>query len=165
MDIKIKGRELQFILVLSLFYAVGGLCGAYIIEYSQKASPCSLCIYQRLVLSAIIVCFPFVWTLLKKYPHTKVYGTIPLLYLIGFGLAAYHSGVEQHIFPAPSQCRGNLMQHGEDVNLLRDLLLQQDIIPCDVISWRLFGLSMATHNALGSLCLVLAWVYVWWKKP
>lgn len=164
MHIKIKGQELKLILFLSLSYAVAGLCGAYLIEYYQKAPPCSLCIYQRFVLGTVIVCFPFVWMLFQKYPYRKDYVIIPLIYLISFVLAAYHSGVEQHIFPAPSQCRGNLMQHGGDVNLLRDLLLQQDIVPCDKVSWRLFGLSMATHNALGSLCLVLIWGYVLWQK-
>jgi disulfide bond formation protein DsbB len=156
----IKGKELQFVLMLSFVYAVGSLGGAYFIEYYQGMPPCALCIYQRIALGAVALFFPFIWFLFQRYPGKAFYLFIPFIYLINFGISLYHTGVEQHIFPAPSQCRGNLGQHGGDVDLLRNLLLQQEVIPCDEVSWYLFGLSMATYNMLASGGLLLIWGYV-----
>lgn len=160
----IKGKELKLILLLSFMYAAGSLGGAYFIEYYQEMPPCALCIYQRIVLGTIAVCFFFIWFLFHKYPGKAFYLLIPFIYLINFSIAFYHVGVEQHVFPAPSQCRGNLGQYGEDVDSLRNFLLQQEIIPCDEVSWRLFGLSMATCNMLASGGLLLMWGYVLWRQ-
>ena len=39
---------------------------------------------------------------------------------------------------------------------MRKQLLETDFVPCDVVQWSLFGISMPGYNVLASLGLALA---------
>ena len=145
---------------VSVLYAACGLMGAYAIEYFLQKTPCILCVYQRYVLMAVLAYTPFIWMLGKKWMYPKLYLVFPFFYFVNAVIAGYHSGVEQHIFPALEQCRATPIPHGADINVLRDFLLEKPVVPCDKISWQLFGLSMATYNFLGSSGLVFVWSLV-----
>ncbi len=76
-------------------------------------------------------------------------GLVAVSGLIGL----YQSGMQWGIVPGPSSCSGQRFVMGSNV---------VPEIQCDVVSWSLFGLSMASYNmifsfliaGLGSLALL-----------
>jgi disulfide bond formation protein DsbB len=159
-----KKNHLRDILLLSGVYALCSLAGAYFVEYYQGIKPCSLCTYQRAILACVVASFPFVWILFQKFPHKKYYLLLPFLYLLNFSIATYHVGVENHLFPSLAQCGPKLKGPSKDIDSLRNSLLQEETVPCDLVPWRLFGLSMAAYNALFSLFFLGYWGYGLWYQ-
>ena len=161
---ELKWRSLEGVLCLSALYGLGTLWAGSLIIHYWKVQPCFLCYSQRLILMAATLGAFIAWQLLKKFPQKKFYLLIPLLYTLNLGVAFYHSGVERHVFPAPSQCGGDALVYDGDADKLRALLIEKETIPCDKISWSLGGLSMANYNALCSLIVLGLWGYVLTRK-
>ncbi len=59
-------------------------------------------------------------------------------------IGAYQSGMQWGFLPGPSACTGKRFIMGSDM---------VPEIQCDVVTWSLFGLSMATYNAIISLLI------------
>lgn len=128
------------------------IAGALIFEYMGYA-PCRMCHWQR-------------------WPHYAAIGIgvvalIGLSWLAWAGVAAaattaaigiYHTGVERGWWEGPQSCTGG----GEDLSTLSgaDLLSfdAPSVVMCDEVAWALFGISMASWNAIFSLILVIFWL-------
>ena len=57
-------------------------------------------------------------------------------------IGAYQQGMQWHFLPGPSSCSGQRYVMGSNVI---------PVVQCDVVTWQLFGLSLAGYNALISL--------------
>lgn len=118
--------------------------------------PCHLCLYQRdvywIALSVGIAGFALGYMRLNWAGRAAAYG-LTLIFLLGAGLAAYHSGVEWKWWPGPASCTGGA--GGVSTGQLSAFMNGAKSLPpqCDVAAWRMFGLSMAGYNALISLGL------------
>jgi disulfide bond formation protein DsbB len=69
-------------------------------------------------------------------------------------LGIYHTGVERDWWEGPSSCTGS---GGLDAGNL----LATDgpaLVMCDQVAWDLFGISMASWNALASFGLMAIWI-------
>ena len=131
------------LLALSVF-------SAYIVEYGLGHKPCKLCLYQRypyyisifLILNIIII---------KKYIKLSLL-ILSLVSLIGSFVAFYHFGIEQGFFNESLVCNvQNLDQNFSKEDILKQL--SENTISCKTVTFRVFGLSLATINTIFSFVL------------
>jgi disulfide bond formation protein DsbB len=118
-------------------------------------APCTLCFYQRDVYWAAFslgLFGFFIGYVRLRWTDRAVAVLLALVFLVGAGIAAYHSGVEWKWWPGPTTCTG---AGAVDAGELGSFLGGARIKPprCDEAPWRLIGLSMAGWNALISLGL------------
>jgi disulfide bond formation protein DsbB len=74
------------------------------------------------------------------------------VFLVGTCIAAYHSGVEFGIFTGPTDCTGTIEKAADIQDFLKQLQTVK-VIRCDEVAMRIFGLSLASWNAVISLGL------------
>ena len=126
-------KQRKDILIVILFLLLVSLISAYIIEYILEQEPCKLCIYQR---------FPYFVSILL----------LSLVSLCGSAIAFYHFGIEQGFFNESLVCETKDL----DQNLSKEEVLKQlkeNTISCKNVTFRVFGLSLATINTIFSFIL------------
>ena len=144
---QIKNKiALNLILVFSIF----ALVAAYFVQYILGHKPCNLCLIERLpyIFSIIIISLGLI---LKKFEKAIIISLI-LIFIAATILSFYHFGIEQGFFKESLVCKLD----GNATNLSKeDLLkqLQQQSVSCKEVSFRIFGLSLATINTIISLVL------------
>ncbi len=129
------------------------LAAALLFQFVGGLAPCPMCIWQRwphgiAVLAGVGLMTVSLrgWTLLGG-------GAMAL----NFCLGTYHTGVERGWWPGPDSCTApdlGVMDPGA----LVDQLLATEVVLCDEVVWEMFGLSMATWNALASMALAVLWL-------
>ena len=144
---QIKNKTaLNLILIFSIF----ALVSAYFVQYILGHKPCNLCLIERLpyIFSIIIISLGLI---LKKFEKASIISLI-LIFIAATILSFYHFGIEQGFFKESLVCKLD----GNATNLSKeDLLkqLQQQSVSCKEVSFRIFGLSLATINTIISLIL------------
>jgi disulfide bond formation protein DsbB len=85
------------------------------------------------------------------------FAALALAMAIGATLAAYHAGVEWHLWPGPQECSGdpNFGRSGSLLEQLNTVI----VVRCDEAAWRLFGISLAGYNVV--ISVALACVALW----
>jgi disulfide bond formation protein DsbB len=152
--------------VPSLVMAVclGSLGTALASQYWGGLQPCILCIYQRW---AYVGAFAFGLAALGlgNWPRARqaLVALAGLTFLAGAAIAAFHVGVEQHWWRGTTECHAPALDPDLSIEELRKRMLESRFVPCDVIPWSLFGISMAGYNAIFSLGLGLATLYAAWR--
>lgn len=140
--------------------AAAALGTAYTAQWGFGYEPCVLCLYQR-VPYALIAVLGLAGLFVKDADKQTVIALLAgLVFLVGGGIAFYHVGVEQAWWHAVTSCGAG----SETVTTTQDLfasLQQKPEKPCDEVDWTLFGVSMATYNAVVSLLLALALFWAW----
>ena len=144
---QIKNRiTLNLILIFSIF----ALGAAYFIQHILGHKPCNLCLIERLpyIFAIIIISLGLI---LKKFEKAIIIFLI-LIFLAATIISFYHFGIEQGFFKESLVCDLG----SKNVNLSKeDLLkeLQQKPISCKDVSFRIYGLSLATINTIISFIL------------
>ena len=137
---KIKNKTIfNSILLFSIF----ALIAAYFIQYVLKHQPCNLCLIERIpyIFSIIVISICFFTKKFEKF-------SLIILSLIFFSatlIAFYHFGVEQGFVKESLVC--NLSNESKDLSK-EALLNQLKNVPvsCKDVTFRIFGLSLATFN-------------------
>ena len=134
---------------LILLFSIFALTTAYFIEYVLGHKPCNLCLIERLpyILAIIIISLGLI---LKKLEKTIIIFLI-LIFVVATIISFYHFGIEQGFFEESLVCKLD-----NNINLSKDDLLkelQKETISCKDVSFRIFGLSLATINTIISLIL------------
>jgi disulfide bond formation protein DsbB len=130
------------------------LLGAFAFEYLGGLAPCALCIWQR---------WPHGLAVLAGVGVAVVPG--PVMLALGAagaagsgGIGVYHTGVERGWWAGPDSCAGP----GDITTLSADALLAQileaPVVRCSDVPWEMWGLSMASWNAVLSFFLAGLWV-------
>jgi len=143
-------KQRKNILILILFLLLVSLISAYIIEYILKQEPCKLCIYQRFPYFVSILLLLNI-LLLRKYTKQCLL-ILSLVSLCGSAIAFYHFGIEQGFFNESLVCETKDL----DQNLSKEEVLKQlkeNTISCKNVTFRVFGLSLATINTIFSFIL------------
>ena len=140
----------KFILNGVLVFSVLSLSIAYFIQYVLGHKPCNLCIIERIPYLAAVILISLVFILSK---YEKILLSLVLLFLIfGAVVSFYHFGIEQGFFSESLVC-----DLGNSKNLSKDELLNQlknsNVVSCKDVTYRLFGLSLATINTIISIVL------------
>jgi disulfide bond formation protein DsbB len=144
---KIKNK---IIFSLILLFSVFALIAAYFIQYVLKHQPCNLCLIERIpYVSSIIVISICLFT--KKFEKLSLI-ILSLIFFSAALIAFYHFGIEQGFISESLVCNLN----DESNNLSKEALLNQlkkTSISCKDITFRIFGLSLATFNIFITLIL------------
>lgn len=117
-------------------------------QYAFGYEPCALCTYQRTAYATAggVAVAGFLG---RDRPGLRalLLALCGLILLAGAGVAAYHVGVEQHWWGS-AWCAAPAGGGIETLTLsdLKAQLAAGTDKPCDIVDWRLFGLSMATYN-------------------
>ena len=137
---------------LILLFCVSALIAAYFIEYILGHQPCNLCLIQRIpyitVIIIISLCLFF-----KKFEKITLI-TLSLVFFLATLLSIYHFGIEQGFIKDSLVCNLN----AENPTLTKEALLNQlkeITTSCKNVTFRIFGLSLATINIFISLVLSL----------
>ena len=139
----------KFLFTLLIFISFI-LVSAFIIEHKLGHQPCKLCLYERIpyFLSVLLIIKIF---FIRIYERETLL-ILSLVFIISTCLAFYHLGIEQGFFKESLACTaGNLSENITKEELLEQL--NQNIISCKDISFRIFGFSLAAINTIFSLIL------------
>ena len=139
----------KFLFTLLIFISFI-LVSAFIIEHKLGHQPCKLCLYERIpyFLSVLLIIKIF---FIRIYERETLL-ILSLVFIISTCLAFYHLGIEQGFFKESLACAaGNLSENITKEELLEQL--NQNIISCKDVSFRIFGFSLAAINTIFSLIL------------
>ena len=148
-------KKTNTILIFILFGLSLSLISAYIIEYGLGHKPCKLCIYQRFpYLVAIFISF-----LGYYFPNNILWvKLLTLIFVISFVISGYHVGIENEFFKEFSGCTSkniNLLDKSEILNSL-----QNEVISCKNVSFKILGMSLATINMIISSLFVIIYLKI-----
>ena len=119
------------------------ILGALGFQYIGGIAPCEMCHWQRwphiaaAILGLVVVGF-------VRGKARQLAWLCILLVLVSGLIGLYQSGMQWGILPGPSSCSGHRFILGS--NMVPE-------VQCDVVTWQLFGLSLATYNAIFSFLI------------
>jgi disulfide bond formation protein DsbB len=125
---------------------LGGLTlilGALGFQYIGHIAPCEMCHWQRWphIAAAII---GIIGISFARDKARALAWTVIALVLVSGLIGLYQSGMQWGFLPGPSACSGHRFVMGS--NVIPE-------VQCDVVTWSLFGLSLATYNAIFSFLI------------
>ena len=142
------------VLLVSLF-TIGG---AWFIELVLGVKPCHLCLIGRIphYIGIPVAALALIANRESVSPRIGrvLLALVAIVFLVGTGIAAYHSGVEFGIFTGPTDCTGTIEKAADIQDFLKQLQTVK-VIRCDEVAMRILGLSLASWNAVISLGLAV----------
>ncbi|MGR3805477.1 disulfide bond formation protein B [Marinibacterium profundimaris] len=140
-----------------ILLAAGGsaalLLGALAFQYLGGLPPCKLCYWQRYPHVAAVVIGALALAIQGRL--LPLLGGLAALGTAGVGI--YHTGVERGWWEGPSSCTSGSVT-GLSTDDLMDQIMSAPLVRCDDIAWEMFGLSMASWNAIIAIGLALIWL-------
>jgi disulfide bond formation protein DsbB len=145
--------------LISLF----SLISAYFIEYILGHQPCNLCLFERIpyMLALIIIIINFKFNYIEKY----LILLLVFIFLAGTLISLYHFGIEQGFIKESLVC--DLKNHSKNLSKEEILQqLQQKIVSCKDVTFKIFGFSLTTFNTIISLLITIAFtkIYLGYEK-
>lgn len=147
------GTRQRTLIVLAAAGSAGLMLAALAFQHLGGLPPCKLCIWQR---------WPHVAAIAIGVVGFFIPGRV--LALAGAGAAAttaaiglYHTGVERGFWEGPASC-SSTGTAGVSADELFDRIMAAPLVRCDEVPWDLFGLSMASWNAIAALVLMSLWL-------
>ena len=153
----------RIILNLILAFSIFALFAAYFIQYVLKYQPCNLCLIERIpYIFSIIVILICLFT--KKFEKLSLI-ILSLIFFSATLIALYHFGIEQGFITESLVC--NLSNESKDLSK-EALLNQLKNVPvsCKDVTFRIFGLSLATFNIFINLvlCVITTKLFLTYEK-
>ena len=144
---RIKNKTIfSLIMLLSVF----ALIAAYFIQYVLKHQPCNLCLIERIpyIFSIVVISICLFTEEFEKL-------SLIILSLIFFSatlIAFYHFGIEQGFIKESLVCDLNNKSNDLTKEALLNQLKQMPV-SCKDVTFKIFGLSLATFNIFINLIL------------
>ena len=133
-----------------LFYSFLAIFFALYIEYALGYKPCKLCLYQRIpYIIAIFISFIGY----NYFKNDKILILVIAVFLTSFFISGYHYGIENNIFEEFSGCTSNSLEIVDKKELIKSL--NENVISCKDVNFKLFGISLAGINLLFSLLIII----------
>jgi len=154
-----KKKIFLLIFLISLF----ALISAYFIEYVLGHQPCNLCLIERIPYmgALIIIIINFKFNYLEKY----LILLLIFVFLAGTLISLYHFGIEQGFITESLVCD---LKNSSKILSKEEILqqLQQKMISCKDVTFKIFGFSLTILNILISLLItiVLTKIYLCYEK-
>jgi disulfide bond formation protein DsbB len=123
--------------------ALALLLGALGFQYIGGIAPCEMCHWQRWPHIAAALIGIVGVSLARNQARALAWAAI-LLVLVSGLIGFYQSGMQWGLLPGPSACSGHRF-------VLGSAMVPE--VQCDVVTWSLFGLSLATYNATFSFLI------------
>ena len=138
------------VLNLILLFSVFALFTAYFIQYVLAHQPCNLCLIERIpyIISIIIISICLIF---KKFERISLI-FLSIVFFSATLISFYHFGIEQGFIEESLVCELNI---NNNILTKETLLNQLKKVPvsCKNVTFKLFGLSLATFNIFISLIL------------
>ncbi len=154
--------------ILGFLICLSALAGAIFLEEQYLASPCPLCMLQRMVyvLLGITFVFGIIFRLqsILKYFYT---GIIFLISLLGFSIAAYQFWLQYFAPPQRISCTASLQRLIETYPFLDALKMAFTNSPeCARVDFTIFTISIAGWSVIffGLFIIVTSYVIYMQKK-
>ena len=142
----------EFYLKTILIFSLIALISAYFIEHILGHQPCNLCLIERIPYGISIILIITIFTLKKNEKFFVI--LLILTYIFSFAISVYHYGIEQEFFQESTVCNvKNLNQNLTSEDLLKQL--NEKIVSCKDVTFRIFGLSLTSINIVISLLLII----------
>ena len=139
---------LKIIFLISAF----SLISAYFIEFILGHQPCNLCLIERIPYGLTITLIIYNHFLNN---HSKfIILLLILVFAFSFIVSFYHFGIEQGFFEESYVCKvNNSTEIISKDELLRQL--QEKVVSCRDVTFRILGLSLTTFNIIISAILFI----------
>ena len=140
----------KVILNLLIIFSFLSLSFAYFVEFILGHEPCNLCKIERIPYIGSIILISLLFFINKW--EKIILSVVLLLFVFGGIVSIYHVGIEQGIFSESLLCELGL---NENVQNTQELLktLEKTPISCKEVTFKIFGLSLATFNAVLSFAI------------
>ena len=140
----------KILLKLVLVFSIIAILTAYFIQYTLGHQPCNLCLIERIpYIFSIMIISIFLFT--QKFEKITLI-TLSLTFFAAALLSFYHFGIEQGFIKESLVCDLNIPNNELSKEALLNQLKQMPI-SCKDITFKVFGLSLATFNIFISLIL------------
>ena len=138
----------KIILNSLIFLSFIALSFAYFVEFILGHEPCNLCKIERIPYIGSIIIISF---LIFTNRWEKILLSITLLlFIFGAVTSVYHVGIEQGIFSESLLCELGLNSNIQNPDELLKTL-EKTPVSCKDVTFKIFGLSLATFNAVLSI--------------
>ena len=134
------------------------MIGALAFQHIGGMAPCKLCIWQRW--PHVVAIGIGALATLAILPARVLAGLGALAALATAGIGLYHTGVERKWWEGPASCSGAGVADQSAQDLFAQIMAAP-LVRCDEVPWEMFGLSMASWNAVVSLGLAGLWLMAW----
>ncbi len=149
----------KIVLIISVFSIVS----AFYIEYILGHQPCNLCLIERIpyILSIFLIVLNHIFIKKDKFLIILLFIT----FIASFIISIYHFGIEQGFFNESTICG---VKNANGIISKEELLklLNEKIISCKDVTFRILGFSLSSINIILSfiiICLLLRF-YVIYEK-
>ena len=154
---KIKNKiSLYLILIFSVF----AIISAYFIQYILGHKPCNLCLIERIpYMGALIIII-----INYKFNHLEKYLILLLvfIFLASTLISLYHLGIEQGFIADSLVCD---LKNNSKILSKEEILqqLQQKIVSCKDVTFKIFGFSLTTLNIIISLLITIVFTKIYFS--
>lgn len=126
-----------------------------VLEHGFGVEPCALCYVQRAPYWGALAVALALGAVAGRYQAASriLAAVLVALFAVSLGLGVHHMGVERFWWPGPDTC--SAIGPAGGLEALRAEITGRAAVRCDEVSFTLFGLSLATLNAVASLGLGL----------
>ena len=153
-------RKVEHYLKLILVISLISIISAYFIEYALGHQPCNLCLIERIPygISIILTIIIFIFKKSEKF----IVLLLILTSVFSLSISIYHYGIEQGFFQESAVCNvKNFTENIEKEDLLKQL--NERIISCKDVTFRIFGLSLTSINIVISLIFIITLLKIFIK--
>ena len=140
----------KIILNSLIIYSFLALSVAYFVEFILGHEPCNLCKIERIPYIGSLILISLL-ILINKW-EKLILSIVLLLFIFGALISIYHVGIEQGIFSESLLCELGLNNNVQSPDELLKTL-EKTPISCKEVTFRIFGLSLATFNAFLSIVI------------
>jgi len=147
-------------LILTFLISLFALISAYFIEYILGHQPCNLCLIERIpyMIALIII------TINYKFNHLERYLILLLVivFLASTLMSLYHLGIEQGFIKESLVCD---LKNSSKILSKEEILqqLQQKIVSCKDVTFKILGFSLTTLNIIISLLITIVFTKIYFS--
>ena len=147
-------------LILTFLISLFALISAYFIEYILGHQPCNLCLIERIpyMIALIII------TINYKFNHLERYLILLLVFvfLTSTLISLYHLGIEQGFIKESLVCD---LKNSSKILSKEEILqqLQQKIVSCKDVTFKILGFSLTTLNMIISLLITIVFTKIYFS--
>ena len=142
----------EFYLKIIFLFSFIALISAFFIEHVLGHQPCNLCLIERIPygLSIILITTIFIFKKSEKF----IVLLLIITFIFSLSISVYHYGIEKGFFQESSVCK--VKDFTENITK-EDLIkqLNERIISCKDVTFRIFGLSLTSINIIISLLFII----------
>ncbi|HWU01864.1 MAG TPA: disulfide bond formation protein B [Novosphingobium sp.] len=130
--------------LLALVLPAGLLAGAYGFQYLGGLTACEMCWWQRYAHFAAVALAIAGFVLPGRRLWVALAG---MAIAVAAGIGGYHAGVEYGWWQGVTECTSAVSFGGKDP---LEAIMNAPLVRCDVVQWKIFGISLAGFDFLAS---------------